>query len=172
MLIVIRGLILSLSLLLTFPAYAAEVAREETKSLDEQVQEIKAEVLSIGAEMLQLEEKLLYPSTTQLAVFVSLDNAAKFSLDSMEIHVDGKRVADHLYTAKESEALQNGGVQRIYVGNVLSGQHEVRVSLAGKSAKGAGVRAKENFPFSKDEGPKILELHLADSAPIITLRDW
>ncbi len=173
MFILLRGFILSLALsLLSFPAIAEQVSREELKSLDEQVQDIKTDALSIGAQMLQLEEKLLYPSTTQVAVFVSLDKAAQFSLDSMEIQVDGKRVAQHLYTVKELEALQQGGVQRIYAGNIVSGRHDLQVLLIGKEARGAALRAKASFTFSKDEGPKMLEVRLIDSDHIITLRDW
>lgn len=173
MLILLRGFILSLSLLLlSFSAIAEQVSPEEIKSLDEQVQDIKTDVLSIGAQMLQLEEKLLYQSTTQVAVFVSLDKAAQFSLDSMEIQLDGKRVAQHLYTVRELEALLRGGVQRIYAGNIVSGRHDVQVLLTGKSARGAALRAKENVTFDKDEGPKMLEVRLTDSAPVITFRDW
>jgi len=86
MFILLRGVILSSAILmLSFPAYAEEASKEQIKSLDEQVQEIKAETLSLGVQMRLLEEKLLYPSGTQVAVFVSLDNAAKFRLDSIEI---------------------------------------------------------------------------------------
>ncbi len=174
MLIFLRGFILSYSLvlLLSFPAVAEQVSPGEIKSLDEQIQDIKSDVLSIGAQMLQLEEKLLYPSTTQVAVFVSLDKAATFSLDSIEIQVDGKRVAQHLYTVKELEALQKGGVQRIYTGNIASGRHDLQVLLTGKSGLGAALKAKESFLFSKDDGPKMLEVRLIDSAHIITIRDW
>ena len=134
-----------------------------------------------GRQMLQLEEKLLYPSTTQVAVFVSLDNAAKFSLDSMEIQVDGKRVAQHLYTVKELEALQKGGIQRIYAGNIVSGRHDLQVLLTGKAARVTALRTKESFmfstkesfTFSKDVGPKMLEVHLVNAADkVITLKDW
>ena len=174
MFILLRGFILSLAMLmLSFPAYAEEVSREQIKSLDEQVQEIKSDVLSIAAQMSLLEEKLLYPSDTQVAVFVSLDNAAKFRLDSMEIQLDGKPVAQHLYSLKEFEALQKGGMQRIYAGNIKSGGHDLRVLLNGKTAAGSGLRRTETFKFSKDVGPKMLEVRLVDSgAQIITLRDW
>ena len=173
MLILSRGFILSLSLLLlSLPAIAEQVSPDEIKSLDQQVQDIKADVLSIGAQMLQLEEKLLYPSTSQVAVFVSMDKTVPFSLESMEIQVDGKRVAQHLYTVRELEALQKGGVQRIYAGNIVSGPHDLQALVAGKAAGGSALRAKENFAFTKDEGPRMLEIRLIDSAPIITFGVW
>ena len=85
------------------------------------------DVLSIAAELNQLEEKLLYPSNTQIAVFVSLAEGETFRLDSVEIQLDDKAVAHHLYTFKELEALQKGGVQRIYTGNFRSGEHDLQV---------------------------------------------
>jgi hypothetical protein len=120
-----------------------------------------------------LEEKLLYPSTTQVAVFVSLDSKAKFRLDSLEIQLDGKPATQHLYSFKEIEALQKGGVQRLYTGNIKSGEHDLRVLLRGEAADGSELRAKENFKVNKDVGPKMVEIHLVDSgARSITLRDW
>ncbi len=174
MFILFRGFILSLAMgTLSFPAYAEEVSKGQIKSLDEQVQDIKAETLNLGVQMRLLEEKLLYPSGTQVAVFVSLDNAAKFRPDSIEIELDGKPVAQHLYTARELEALQKGGVQRIYTGNIKSGEHSLQVFVRGKTPEGPGIRRTEQFKFSKDAETKVLEVRLADAdTRMITLRDW
>ncbi len=171
---ILRGFMLSIAMvMLSFPAYAEDVSKEQIKGLDEQVQEIKTDVLGIAAQLNLLEEKLLYPSNTQVAVFVSLDNAAKFHLDSMEIQLDGKPVTHHLYAFRELEALQKGGVQRIYTGNIKSGEHDLQVLLTGKTAGESDLRAKESFKFKKDVGPKLVEIHLAGSdAQTITLKDW
>jgi hypothetical protein len=158
------------ALLLSFPAYAQEVTKEQIKGLDEQIQEIKTDVLGIAAELNRLEEKLLYPSDTQVAVFVSLANAEKFRLDSVEIQLGGKPVAQHLYTYKELEALQKGGVQRIYTGNITTGEHALQVTLLGKTAGGTDFRKTESFNVTKDVGPKIVEFTLASQN--ITLKDW
>jgi hypothetical protein len=158
------------TLLLTFPAYAQEVTKEQIKGLDEQIQEIKTDVLGIAAELNWLEEKLLYPSDTQVAVFVSLANAEKFRLDSVEIQLGGKPVAHHLYTFKELEALEKGGVQRIYTGNIMTGEHDLQVTLLGKTAGGTDFRKTESFNVTKNVGPKIVEFTLASQN--ITLKDW
>ncbi len=150
-------------------AYGEEVSREQIKGLDEQVQEIKGDVLGIAAELNQLEEKLLYPSNTQAAVFLSMAASETFRLDSVEIQLDGKPVAHHLYSFKELEALQKGGVQRIYTGNVRSGEHDLRVLAIGKTAGGADLQRSERFTLKKDVGPKIVEISLA--AQSITFRD-
>jgi hypothetical protein len=165
-----RAVILGISVLLSSAAaYGQEISREQIKGLDEQVQEIKSDVLGIAAELNQLEEKLLYPSNTQVAVFVSLDGGETFRLDSVEIQLDGTPVAHHLYTFKELEALQNGGVQRIYTGNVRSGGHDLQVSVIGKTGGGADFRKSERFTVNKDVGPRIVEISLA--AQGITLTD-
>ena len=166
---ILRGFILSIAMLvLNFPAHAGEVSREQIKGQDEQVQEIKSDVLGIAAELNQLEEKLLYPSNTQVAVFVSLVSGETFRLDSVEIQLDGKPVAHHLYSFKELEALQKGGVQRIHTGNVRSGEHELQVFVIGKTGGGADLQRSERFKVNKDAGPRIVEISLA--AQSITLR--
>jgi hypothetical protein len=164
-----RGMISAISvLMLSGAAYGEEISKEQIKGLDEQVQEIKTDVLSIAAELNQLEEKLLYPSTTQAAVFVSLERSETFRLDSVEIQLDGAPVARHVYSFKELEALQKGAVQRIYTGNVRSGEHDLQVVVVGKTGRGADFQKSEHFKVNKDVGPKIVEISLAPQS--ITLR--
>jgi len=166
----LKGIILGISILvLSGTAYAQEISREQIKGLDEQVQEIKSDVLSIATELNQLEEKLLYPSNTQVAVFVSLVSGETFRLDSVEIKLDGNPVAHHIYTFKELEALQKGGVQRIYTGNTRSGVHDLEVSVIGKSLEGGDLQRANRFKVNKDVGPKIVEISLDSQS--ITLKD-
>lgn len=180
----LKVIILGISaLFLILPAYGQELPKEQsqeapkeqTKGLDEQVQEIKTDVLSIAAELNQLEEKLLYPSDTQVAIFVSVAKDDKFRLDSVDIQLDGKSVAHHLYTFKELEALQKGGVQRIYVGNVRTGEHALQVTAMGKTEGGSDFRKGESFKITKDVGPKLVGVVLAGTgigSKTITLKDW
>jgi hypothetical protein len=141
------------------------------RSLDEQVQEIKSDVLSIAAELDGLEEKLLYPSDTQVAVFVSLAEGESFRLDSVQIQIDGQPVATHIYSFKELEALQKGGVQRIYIGNIRTGEHRLDVSVAGKRG-GADFSASQNFSFQKEVEPKLVGITLAEGGSSIELGGW
>ena len=156
-------------LVLSFSAYAEEISREQIKGLDEQVQEIKSDVLSIAAELNELEEKLLYPSHTQVALFVSLAIDEKITVDSVGIQLGGKQVAHHLYTFKELEALRKGGVQRIYTGNVQTGEHDMQVTLIGKSKGGSDFKTTEIFKVHKDVGPRIVEIILAHQS--VTFKD-
>jgi hypothetical protein len=142
------------------PALADGTSREQMKGLDEQVQEIKTDVLSIASELNLLEERLLYPSNTQVALFVSLPEGEKFRLDAVHIQIDGQMVAEHIYSFNELDALQKGGVQRIYTGNITTGSHVLDVMVAGKSAGGQDFNRSESFTFSKDVEPKLVDITL------------
>jgi hypothetical protein len=150
--------------LLGCPSIAQAGSKEQMRSLDGQVQEVKSDVLSIAAELSRLEEKLLYPSNTQVAVFVSLGEGQTLRLDSVQIQIDGELVAHHIYSSKELEALQKGGVQRIYTGNIPTGEHQLEVTVAGKSAGGGDLHEIESFSFSKDVGPRLVEVALGGRA--------
>ena len=154
---------------------AGDISQQQMLSLDEQVQEIKSDVLSIAAELNQLEEKLLYPSNTQLAVFVSLADDQAFRLDAVQISINGELVAHYIYSFKELEALKNGGVQRIYTGNVPTGEHEIGVSVVGKLPSGKDYSNSGTFAFTKGIEPKLLGLTLAGTesgTSGIQLGDW
>jgi hypothetical protein len=189
---ILKAIVLVISaLLLIVPVYAQEAPNEQSKSapkeqsreankeqikgLDEQVQEIKTDVLAMAAELNRLEEKLIYPSDTQIAVFVSMAKGEKFRLDGVDIELDGKSVAHHLYTYKELEALQKGGVQRIYVGNVRTGDYPLHVTVIGKTEGGSDILKEESFKITKGIGPKLVGVVLAGNgigSKPITLKDW
>jgi hypothetical protein len=152
-------------------ARSEELASEELRSLDEQVQEIKTDVLGIAADLTRLEEKLLYPSGTQLAIFVSIAEGETFRLDSMQINIDGELATHYLYGFKELDALQHGGVQRVYTGNVPTGGHEIAVSIHGKTPSGDDFNSTETFSFAKGIEPKLLGIALNGPAAI-ELGEW
>ena len=136
----------------------ASPEQREMRGLDEQVQEVKSDVLSIGAELNQLEEKLLYPSGTQVVVFVALAKGAEMRLDALRLEIDGQLVAHYIYSAKELEALRKGGVQRLYVGNVATGEHQLNVLVDGKLKAGTDFSRTEHFTFHKEVKPRLVEL--------------
>ena len=146
---------------LATPGDAQEIAGNEVRSLDEQVQEIKSDVLSIASDLGNLEERLLYPSGTQVAVFVSITEGEEFRLDAVQIVINGELAAHHIYSFNELEALQKGGVQRIYTGNVPTGDHELNVSMIGKLKNGKDFNESGTFTFAKGVEPKTLGITLA-----------
>ncbi len=139
---------------------AQNLSGKDMRSLDGQVQEIKSDVLSIASELNNLEERLLYPSNTQVAVFVSVAEDEEFRLDAVQIEIDGKLTTHHIYSFKELEALQKGGVQRIYTGNIATGNHELGVTMIGKLKNGNDFNESGSFAFAKGVEPKTLDITL------------
>ena len=154
---------------------APQKDQQQMRGLDEQIQEVKSDVLRIAAELSQLEEKLLYPSGTQVAIFVALTKGDTMRLDAVRLQIDGQLVAHYIYSLKELEALRKGGVQRIYVGNVATGDHQLEVLVDGKLEGGADFSRTERFAFRKEVKPKLVALTLAGpnaSKTPITLGEW
>jgi hypothetical protein len=155
--------------------YAEEVSREQIKSLDEQVQDVKKDVLNLSAELARLEEKLLFPSNTQVSLFISMHEGDDFRLDSVQLKLDNKVVAQHLYSFRELEALHMGGVQRLYLGNIKTGEHELVISYAGKAPAGGEYKRSGIYRVNKDVGPKFVEIKIAgpeSTEQDIQFRDW
>jgi hypothetical protein len=136
---------------------AQQVSREQIKGLDEQVQDIKKDVLAISSELQLLEEKLLYPSNTQVSLFVSLKGSGKLRLDAVRLKLDGQDAAHHIYTFKELEALQAGGLQRVHTGNVRTGEHSIEAAVIGKVGD-TDFQQVATHRFRKGVEPKLLEI--------------
>lgn len=155
---------------LPLTVWSAGLSREQIKGLDEQVQEIKKDVLAISAELQLLEEKLLYPATSQVSLFISMTKESNYSPDAVQIKINGKKVAHHIYSFKEVDALRRGGVQRIYTGNIRGGKHRLDVSVMGK--KGSS-KTKRNVTYTiiKGVGPKLVEINLGSGSSAIKVKD-
>jgi hypothetical protein len=155
--------------------WAQQNDEQEMRGLDEQVQEIKSDVLSIAEELSRLEEKLLYPSGTQVAIFIALAEGDQMRLDAVRLQIDGQLVAHYIYSFKELEALRKGGVQRVYIGNVATGNHQLEVLVDGKLDGGEDFSRTEHFTFRKEVKPTLVGLTLAGpdsgSTPI-ALGEW
>jgi hypothetical protein len=139
-------------------------ATPATRSLDEEIQTLKKDVVDLNRDLFVLEEELLFPANTQVALFVSMDVGKMFQLDSVQVKLDDKVVANYLYTALEVEALHRGGVQRVYLGNLKNGQHELVAFFTGKGPHDRDYRRGANVKFEKTGEAKYIELRIQDSA--------
>lgn len=150
---------------LTGQAGAGEI-RENRKlsAMDNQVQDLKQEVLELNRDLFVLEEELLFPANTQFTVFLSIDKGTLFNLDSVQIRLNDKIVANHLYTERELQALLRGGVQRVYMGNLPSGRHELIAYFNGTGPKGRDYRRGTTLALDKSSSPKFVELKIVDDA--------
>ena len=99
-----------------------------------------------------------------------------FQLDSVQLKIDDKPVTGYLYTRREGEALRRGGVQRLWVGNLPSGEHELVALFVGKGPHDRDYRRATSITFEKEPGPKYLEIRIRDSEammqPEFEIREW
>lgn len=133
-----------------------------TGSLDDRVQQTKADVIRLNRDLLVLEEELLFPANTQVAVFVSMDVGLLFDLDSVQIKLDDKLVSTYLYTPLEVQALHRGGVQRVYLGDLRAGSHEIVAFFTGKGPHDRDYKRATTIKFDKTTEPKYIELQIKD----------
>ena len=148
----------------------------ELATLDQETQSLKNAVLELNKELFLLEEELLYPANTQVAVFVSMDVGQYFALDSVQLTLDGKEVSNYLYTEREVDALHRGGVQQLYLGNLKAGDHELVAIFTGKGPHERDYKRGATLQFAKNIGSKFVELTISDQEnqlqPEFVVRNW
>jgi hypothetical protein len=159
----LAALLLGLLALHTVHAADAAPASAPATALDTRIQDVKGDVIKLNRDLLVLEEELLFPANTQVALFVSMDVGKLFELDSVQIKLDDKVVASYLYTPLEVQALHRGGVQRVYVGNLKAGQHELVAFFTGKGPHVRDYKRGATVKFDKGTDPKYIELQIKDS---------
>ena len=173
---ILTHILLSLVLCLGITLAVAEPAETPDKALDQQVQDLKKAVLELNRELFILEEEMLFPGNTQVSVFLSMDIGNYFKLDSVQLQIDDKDLTNYLYTERELKALLRGGVQRLYLGNLKSGEHELVAFFTGVGPKGRDYKRGATVTFNKGIGPKYLELKIVDSVamqqPDFEVREW
>ena len=144
--------------------------------LSEEVEAVKKSAVELNRDLLILEEELLFPANTQLTIFVSMDVGYFFALDAVKIKVDGKLVASHLYTERENNALVRGGVQKLWIGNVKRGDHDITAIATGMGPDNREYKRGATIKIEKDDDPKMLELKIRDfeakMQPTFTFEEW
>ena len=155
---------------------AASGAPADRSALDAEVQSLRREVVDLNRDLFMLEEDLLFPASTQVAVFVSMDAGTFFAVDSVQLKVDDKEVANYLYTEREQEALKRGGVQRLWLGNMKAGEHEVTAFFTGQGPHARDYKRGTTMKVEKGVGAKYVELKISDKAaklqPEFVVKVW
>jgi hypothetical protein len=155
---------------------AAPADAADTRGLDQEVQGLKKDVVDLNRDLFVLEEELLFPANTQVAVFLSMDVGDFFALDAVQLKIDQKEVINYLYTPREVEALLKGGVHRLYLGNLKVGSHELVAFFSGKGPNERDYKRGATISFEKGIGAKYLELKINDrqrkQQPEFEIKDW
>jgi hypothetical protein len=151
-------------------------SRDSFRSLDEDVQDLKKEVLDLNRDLFLLEEELLFPANSQVAFFISMDVGEYFALDSVSLEIDGKEVANYLYTDREVDALLKGGVHRVHMANLKTGDHELIAIFTGKGPHTRDYRRGATVNIDKGIGARYLELEITDRVtkqqPEFVIKEW
>ena len=146
------------------------------RTLDEEIQDLKTQVMDLNRDLFLLEEELLFPANTQVAIFVSMDIGEFFALDSVQLSLNEEDVANYLYTSREVDALIRGGVQQLYLGNMRAGEHELVAIFTGQGPHGRDYRRGATISFEKGIGPKFIELSISDQEnklqPEFIVTEW
>ena len=154
----------------------AATQRAEFRNLDEEVQSLKKEVLDLNRDLFLLEEELLFPANSQVAFFISMDVGEYFALDSVNLKIDGKEVANYLYTQREADALVRGGVHRLHMENLKVGDHELVAVFTGEGPHVRDYRRGATISIDKGIGAKYVELQITDRVskqqPEFVIREW
>lgn len=170
---ILLGVCLSLTPMLSS---AAEPPPSAQTGLDDQVEDLKKSALELNRDLFLLQEELLFPSNTQISVFLSMDMGEFFALDSVKLKIDDKEVTDYLYTKREVDALVRGGVQRLHIGNLRTGEHELVAFVTGKGPHGRDYKIGTTAKITKGLGPKYVELKIVDKTgnfqPEFEIKEW
>lgn len=139
----------------------ADVAQSD--DLTAQLENLKSQVLQLNRELFILEEDLLFPASTQIALFVSVDTGTFFAIDSVEVKINDKEVAGFLYTERQRKALEQGGIQKLYLGNLKMGEHQLTAIFTGIDTEGRMVKRAAEYLFEKDDDSLMIELKVVDN---------
>lgn len=159
----------------TAPSSTAPTESVQKPAVIPEVENLKVSVLNLNRDLLILEEELLYPASNQVAVYLSMDIGQFFNLDAVKLEIDNKLVASELYTEKQINALFRGGVQRLYVGNLKTGEHEISAYFTGRGPQ-QNYKRGAKLVINKTQTPLVLELKIMDSTaqlqPIFDIKEW
>ena len=127
------------------------------------MQDVKSDVIKLNRDLLVLEEELLFPANTQVALFVSMDVGKMFELDSVQVKLDDKVVADlPLHAARGAGAASRRRAAR------LPRQPEDRRARAGRVLHRQGparprLQARRDGQVRQGHRAKYIELRIKDS---------
>jgi len=148
----------------------------ETTPVINEIEALKQQVIELNRDLFILEEDLLFPANTQFVIFLSVDVGQFFNLDAVEVKIDGETITSYLYTEKQIKALHRGGMQRLYTGNLRSGEHELTAFITGIGPNGRDYKLGTTQKFDKGSDIKSLELRITDSTrkyqPEFTVVEW
>jgi len=152
------------------------VQENDNRTTAEKLEDLKGEVLAVNRDLFILEEDLLFPASTQIATYFSVDVGRFFKLDNIKVKIDDKQVTHYLYTDKDIKALHRGAIQKLHLDNISTGEHELVAILIGIGPRKREYRKAVSFKFEKGTEAKALEIQLRDDTgklqPKLSVVEW
>lgn len=146
-------------------SFTLSAADSDTAVLAQEISDLKEQMIQLNRDLFILQEELLFPAETQLAVFLSTDSGVFFRIDSVELRLNDQPVTHYLYTEHEQQALARGGVQRLWTGNIKQGEHELVAFCQGIDPQGRNIEQAAAVNFSKsDDEAALLEIRIIDNS--------
>jgi hypothetical protein len=169
--------LLPVAILADSPQPAVDPAAQQ--AVDQNLQQLKQQALDIDQQALAAEEDFLYPVRTRVNIYVGVLIPGMLIKD-MTITIDGGAPLHYEYNAKESQVLQDGGLQRVLRINAEPGSHQVHAEFTAQysdaKAGDAPFTGSLNASFDKSERTADIELALLRTGfltpPELRLKDW
>lgn len=137
----------------------------------EQLQALKLEMVQLNKHVKQLKEQGNNPAEQLLSLYLSLEVNDKFDLYNVKIVIDNKLELSKNYSDKEINALKQGGVQRLYMKNIVKDAHRISAFLLGTDKKGKTYRLGATGHFDNTQSSSAIELkvHLSTTTEKVEL---
>lgn len=143
---------------------AGREAPDDDAHVDDRIESLEQSLMALNAELMILEEDLLYPASSRVVVYLSMDMGELFALDAVTLKLNGKKVTHHLYTERQRRALARGGVQELWVGNARQGDNELTAFFSGGGPHGRDYKRGTTVNFTQSFAPVFVELVIDDSS--------
>ncbi|MFT4712532.1 MAG: hypothetical protein ACJAVI_001228 [Candidatus Azotimanducaceae bacterium] len=137
-----------------------------SQTVESQIASLQQELMSLSTDLLILEEDLLYPASSRVAIYLSMDLGELFKLDAVTLKLNGKDVAHYLYTVRQINALYRGGVQKLFVGNAKQGANELTAVFTGQGPHAREYKRGISLEFEQFFEPVFVELKITDSTDL------
>ncbi len=150
-------------------------------SAAEPLQQLEADLQQAKRGMLELEERVRSLGGSGAAVlegvtiYLTVEEELRFQPERALLRVDGERVSETIFRARQRDALRGGGAARLYSGELLQGRHRLELTIAGTSGNGGREEYRKQWRLSQQPGrSSVVWLHLDNAtfsqAPTIDMR--
>jgi hypothetical protein len=134
---------------------------DERDSLEADMQDVKRLALEMHRDLIVTQDTKVFPEETQVDIFISMDIGVFFDVQSVKVVVDGAEAGEQAYSRKQARALTSGATQKIFVGNLSEGKHELTAIVSGVG-RHYPIRRGITLNLDKKPGTQVVNIRLSD----------